>query len=158
MLRLVSKKTLKLMAKQMPIHQVRAGLLRWCGYAVGKDVFIGEDLIIVDELADFGLVRIGDRAAISPRVTLIVSSRPNCSRIAPFAPVKHGPVVVGEDAWLGTGVVVLPNVTIGEGAIVGANSVVAADVVPHTIVAGLPARPVGRVPGPWNEETVDPAQ
>ncbi|MCL4488728.1 MAG: acyltransferase [Chloroflexi bacterium] len=147
-MQLVRKKILKLLAKQMPIHQLRAVLLRSCGYTIGRDAFVGEDLIIVDELSDNGLVRIGDRAAISPRVTLVVSSRPNSSRIAPFAPVKHGPVVIENDAWLGTGVVVLPNVTIGEGAIVGANSVVAVDVKPYTIVAGLPARTIGTVPVP----------
>jgi acetyltransferase-like isoleucine patch superfamily enzyme len=51
-----------------------------------------------------------------------------------------GPVSIGPDAWLGTHVVVLPNVTIGEGAIVGAGSVVTRDVPPYEIWGGVPAK------------------
>lgn len=50
------------------------------------------------------------------------------------------PIVVGDDVWFGVGVVVLPGVTIGAGAVIGANSVVTDDVPANTIVAGAPAR------------------
>jgi virginiamycin A acetyltransferase len=53
-----------------------------------------------------------------------------------------GDTVVGNDVWLGTASVVLPGVRIGDGAIVGAHSVVASPVEPYTIVAGNPARPI----------------
>lgn len=152
-MRAIIKKLLKLLVKQMPIYQLRAAMLRWCGYVIGKDVYIGEDLIIVDEPSDWGMVSIGDRVAISPRVTLVVSSRPNFSRIAPYVPVKHGPITIENDAWLGTGVVVMPGVKIGEGAVVGANSVVTKDVRPYIIVGGSPARLIRKVPVPWIEET-----
>jgi len=148
---LVLKKLFKLLVKYMPGYQLRAALLRWCGYAVGKDAYIGEDLIIIDELDDQGIITIGDRAAVSPRVTLVVSSRPNFSRIAPYAPVEHGPIIIENDAWIGTGVIILPNTRIGEGAIVGANSVVSQDVRPYTLVAGCPARVIRKVAVPWIE-------
>jgi acetyltransferase-like isoleucine patch superfamily enzyme len=51
-----------------------------------------------------------------------------------------GPVVIGERAWLGTRVVVLPGVTVGEDSIVAAGAVVVADVPPRAIVGGVPAR------------------
>jgi len=54
------------------------------------------------------------------------------------------PIVVGRDVWCGAGVVILPGVTIGDGAIVGANTVVTRDVEPMSIVAGSPARLIGR--------------
>lgn len=152
-MRAIIKKVLKLLVKQMPIYQLRTAMLRRCGYAVGKDVYVGEDLIIIDEPSDRGMVSIGDRVAISPRVTLVVSSRPNFSRIAPYVPVRHGPVTIENDVWLGTGVVVLPDITIGEGAVVGANSVVTKDVGPYTIVGGSPARLIREVSVPWSEET-----
>jgi len=151
-MRAVIKKVLKLLVKQMPMYQLRSAMLRLCGYRIGKDVYIGEDLIIIDEPSDRGMVSIGDRVAISPRVTLVVSSRPNFSRIAPYVPVKHGPIIIENDVWLGTGVVVLPNITIGEGAVVGANSVVTRDVRPYTIVGGSPARLIREVSVPWIEE------
>ena len=52
------------------------------------------------------------------------------------------PIVIEPDVWLGAGVVVLPGVTIGRGAVVGANSVVSQDVPPLHVVAGQPARTI----------------
>ena len=57
---------------------------------------------------------------------------------------SRGDTVVGNDVWLGYEALVLPGVTIGDGAIVAAASVVAADVPPYAIVAGNPARVVRR--------------
>ncbi len=55
-----------------------------------------------------------------------------------------GNIVVGNDAWIGYEAVILSGVTIGDGAIVGARSVVTKDVPPYTIVGGVPARPIRR--------------
>jgi acetyltransferase-like isoleucine patch superfamily enzyme len=148
----IVKKAIKVLLKNVPGYGLRASMLRWCGYRVGHDVYIGEDLLIIDEPSDRGMVSIGDRAAVSPRVTLVVSSRPNFSRIAPYVPVKHAPVTIGNDAWLGTGVVILPGITIGEGAVVAANSVVTRDVQPYMMVGGAPARAIRQVSVPWNRE------
>ncbi|HEX4329626.1 MAG TPA: acyltransferase [Burkholderiales bacterium] len=52
------------------------------------------------------------------------------------------PIHIGNDVWLGTRVVVLPGVRIGDGAVVGANAVVTRDVPPRAVVAGVPARVV----------------
>jgi acetyltransferase-like isoleucine patch superfamily enzyme len=51
-----------------------------------------------------------------------------------------GEVVIGNDVWVGAGVKILMNCHIGDGAIIGANSVVTADVPCNAIVAGVPAR------------------
>jgi maltose O-acetyltransferase len=53
------------------------------------------------------------------------------------------PVVIGSDVWVGAKAIVLPGVTIGDGAVVGAGAVVTRDVEPYAIVVGVPARPVG---------------
>lgn len=58
-------------------------------------------------------------------------------------PLK-GDTVIGNDVWIGQNSTILPGVHIGDGAIIGANSVVASDVAPYTIVAGNPARPIRR--------------
>jgi acetyltransferase-like isoleucine patch superfamily enzyme len=57
-------------------------------------------------------------------------------------PLQTKPVLIRENAWLGEGVCVLPGVTIGRNAVVGANSVVTKDVPDNTIVAGNPAVPI----------------
>lgn len=55
---------------------------------------------------------------------------------------EHGPISVGDNAWLAAQVVVMPEVTIGAGAVVGSNAVVTRNVEPGVIVAGVPAQPL----------------
>jgi acetyltransferase-like isoleucine patch superfamily enzyme len=55
------------------------------------------------------------------------------------------PVRIGRNVWIGFDACVLPGVTVGEGSVVGARSVVAADVPPYTVVAGNPARVIRRL-------------
>lgn len=136
------KKIFKRWARNAFFPGWRIRLLRWCGYTIGHDVYIADELLIAEELEDRGNLTLGDRVSIAPRVTLVLSSHPNDSRIRPFAPVKRAPIVIEADVWLGAGVVVLPGVRIGRGAIVGANSVVTKDVPPLHVVAGLPAKTV----------------
>lgn len=142
------KKLVKRWVRFIFLPALRPPLLRWAGYSVGTQVYIADGLTIVDELADRDTVTIGDRASLAPNVTLVASSHPNASRIRPVAPVQAGPVVIEADAWIGAGAVILPGVRIGRGAIVGALSVVNRDVEPLGIVAGQPARSIGRVPTP----------
>ena len=54
-------------------------------------------------------------------------------------PIK-GDTVIGNDVWIGQNALILPGVHVGDGAIIGANSVVGKDVSPYTVVAGNPAR------------------
>jgi acetyltransferase-like isoleucine patch superfamily enzyme len=149
----IKKKLLKLIAKQLPGCGLRIRLLRMCGYVIGDKVYIGEDFIIIDDLYETESklnLSIGDRAAISPRVTFVLHTQPNDSRIVPYVNSHRGSVTVESDAWIGTGAVILPNVTIGEGAVVGANSVVTKNVAPYTVVGGVPAHFIKNVNVPWN--------
>jgi len=146
----VKKKLLKLTAKQLPGAEMRVRLLRLCGYAIGEHVYIGEDFIIIDDLDETQTsLSIGDRASIAPRVTFVLHTQPNQARIAPYVHSHKGSIVLESDSWIGTGAVILPNVTIGEGAVVGANSVVTGSVPPYTVVGGVPARKIKNVDVPW---------
>jgi virginiamycin A acetyltransferase len=58
-------------------------------------------------------------------------------------PLK-GDTVIGNDVWIGQNAVILPGTHIGDGAIIGLNSVVGKNVEPYTIVAGNPAKPLGK--------------
>lgn len=105
-------------------------------------------------ICDSGIT-IGDHALISwnvvlmdtYRVPLEPQARREELRLVPgraprqaAAPVPARPVHIGNNVWIGFEACVLPGVTIGEGAVVGARSVVAGDVPPYTVVAGNPAR------------------
>jgi phosphonate metabolism protein (transferase hexapeptide repeat family) len=61
-----------------------------------------------------------------------------------FAERRAARVVVGNDCWIGHGAIILPNVTVGDGAVIAAGAVVSRNVSPYAIVAGVPARPIRR--------------
>ena len=148
----IKKKLLKLIARNLPGCGLRIRLLRMCGYIIGNQVYIGEDFIIIDDLGETdtqNTLSIGDRAAISPRVTFVMHTQPNDSRIVSYVNSHKGSITIEADAWIGTGAVILPNVTIGEGAVVGANSVVTKSVEPYTVVGGVPAHFIKDVNVPW---------
>ena len=54
--------------------------------------------------------------------------------------ITYGPVTIEDDVWIGANVVIMPDVIIGKGAIIGANAVVTEDVPPYAIVGGVPAK------------------
>ncbi len=60
------------------------------------------------------------------------------STVMPF----KGDTMIGNDVWIGQNAVILPGVHIGDGAIIGANSIVGSDIDPYTIVVGNPAKPL----------------
>jgi len=139
------KRILKLISKNVIGWRIRVVLLRCAGYRIGVNTYIGEDFLIIDEPEDKGMVTLGDRVAIAPRVTLVTSSYANFSRIRKDAGEKHAEIIVEDDAWIGTGAIVLPGVTIGSCAVVAAGAVVTKNVEPFTIVVGIPATPHGKI-------------
>ena len=94
-------------------------------------------------------VRIG-RSVLFARNVYIADHRHGFD--APDAPIIDQPiedlrpVIVEDGAWLGQNVVLLPGVTVGKGAVVGANSVIREDVPPRSVVAGSPGRVVRQLP------------
>lgn len=139
------KRFVKLVTKVMPGWRIRVALLRSAGYRIGSNTYIGEDFLIIDEPEDSGMVTLGDRVAIAPRVTLVTSSYANFSRIRKDAGEKHAKIIIKNDAWIGTGAIVLPGVTIGSCSVVAAGAVVTKSVEPFTIVVGIPATPRGKI-------------
>lgn len=70
-------------------------------------------------------------------------------------PGRKGDTVIGNDVWMGMDSLVMPGVTIGDGVICAARSVITSDVPPYTIVGGNPARPVRRR---FDEATIEALQ
>ncbi len=93
-----------------------------------------------------GGITIGERVGIGPAVRILTSKhRLPADRATPImdGELEFAPVVLEDGCDIGVGAILLPGVTIGRGAQVGAGAVVTHDVAPYAIVAGVPARPLG---------------
>ncbi len=88
-----------------------------------------------------GEIVIHERATIAQEAYLCTGTHKFCD---PALPLQTAPIVVGAGAFVGARAFILPGVSIGERAVVGACAVVRHDVEPGATVAGNPARPVGR--------------
>lgn len=145
MLRKLKKKILKYFAKNLPCCSLRIFLYKRCGYTIGKDTYIAEGLTIAEKLEDTDNLIIGNRVAIGPNVILLLSSDPNYSNIRPYVKTQKGRILIEDDAWLGAGSIIMPDITIGRGAVVGAGSVVTKNVDAFHVVAGVPAKTIKKV-------------
>lgn len=104
---------------------------------LGDDVFIDEGVSLYNAYG----VAIGDRVIISFGTCLCTASHDH--RAADY-PLIGGCIAVRSDTWLAAQAFVGPGVTVGEGAVIGARAVLVKDVAPWTIVAGNPAREIGK--------------
>lgn len=82
-------------------------------------------------------IRIGAHVAVAPEVSFFAAGHDYTQLSLPDTAAS---ITVGDHAWIGARSVVLQGVTIGEGAVVAAGSVVTRDIPPYTVAAGVPAR------------------
>jgi acetyltransferase-like isoleucine patch superfamily enzyme len=92
-----------------------------------------------------GILVIGNDVMIGPSTQIITASHSFDRLDIPmmYQGINVLPVSIGDDVWLGSNVIILPGVTIGNGAIIGAGSVVNKNVKSFNIVAGVPAKIIG---------------
>lgn len=90
-----------------------------------------------------GGIEIGENVQLGSEVKLWTGSHDHDDPLFRSTPKKRGPIKIGNRAWLGPGVTVLHSVTIGEGAVIAAGSVVTKDVEPYAIMGGIPAKKIG---------------
>lgn len=106
--------------------------------ALGSDVFINHGCIFLDICA----ITVGDMTQIGPYVQVLAADHPR-DAASRDAGLEFGrPVAIGRNVWIGGGALILPGVTVGDDAIIGAGAVVTRDVAPGATVAGNPARPL----------------
>ena len=106
---------------------------------IGQFAFLGRGC----ELDCTRSIVIGDRSLIGPNV-FITDHHHNIRRDSLISEqgCSSRPVVIGNDVWIGTKAVILPGVTVHDGAVVGAGAVVTRDVPPYEIWGGVPARKI----------------
>lgn len=100
----------------------------------GRNVFVNSNCTFMDE----GGIVIEDNVFIGPNVTLVTQNHAESPVLRNHTYAKA--ITIRRGAWIGAGALVLPGISVGENAIVGAGSVVTKDIPQNTIVAGNPAR------------------
>lgn len=148
-------------AGHLPSHRARNFLYRQAGMQLPRSSsihwraeFYAPEGITIGEYTT-----IGDSAFLDGREGLAIGSSVNLGSHVRIWTRQHdidspdfaevgAPVQVGDNAYLGSGCIILPGVTVGEGAVVGAGSVVTRDVPSYALVAGAPARYIRQRTGP----------
>lgn len=129
-------------------RKIRPWVLRKVGCHVGKDVFIGSGVYIDAGHAD--LIYIDDHAHVTARTVLLCHKRELKDYCVgdDYAklPYKVGKIHLKKGCSTGTDTLIMPGVTIGEGAIVGAGSLVTKDIPDWAIAMGRPAKVVKQIP------------
>lgn len=110
----------------------------------GPDCFLNFGCVILDVCA----VRIGARSQIGPHVQILAADHPRDAAARAEGLEWGRPVSIGADVWIGGGAILLPGVSVGDGAVIGAGAVVTRPVPAGATVAGNPARPIGRAATP----------
>lgn len=90
-----------------------------------------------------GDVTIGNDVLMGPNVTILTVNHNYIDKsvlISEQGNSESKPVVIGNDVWVGTGVIILPGVNVADGCVLGAGAVVSHDTEPYSVVIGNPAR------------------
>lgn len=108
----------------------------------GKNVHMGSFVYLNfnTTLVDDGHIYIGDRVMFGPNVTVVTAAHPIDPELRARGLQYNRDVTIGENAWIGAGVVILPGVHIGRNSVVGAGSVVTRDIPDDVVAVGDPCR------------------
>lgn len=109
---------------------------------IGDNVSFNSDV----HIGTIDKVVVGNDVLIASRVYISDHSHGNTDLLSLAKPIRErgliskGPVIIGDNVWIGEGACILPGVTIGKNSIVGANAVVTKSFPPYSIIAGVPAK------------------
>jgi acetyltransferase-like isoleucine patch superfamily enzyme len=139
---------------KQPSYHLRHWYFRKLGLRIGHDSSIAMHCFVTGSKIIIGENTVINRFTyLDGRVPLYIGNNVNVSHYTLIHTLTHDPqnsdficlerpVAIMDHAWIGARAIILPGVTIGEGAVVAAGSVVTKDVAPYTIVGGNPARPL----------------
>ena len=115
----------------------------WAGKFVhfGKNVYANFNLTLVDDTE----IYVGDYTMFAPNVVIATAGHPILPKLREKGYQYNLPIKIGKNCWLGTGVIVLPGVTIGDNTVVGAGSVVTKDLPSNVVAVGNPCRVIREI-------------
>jgi acetyltransferase-like isoleucine patch superfamily enzyme len=129
-------------------RMIRPELWRWMGAKVGKNAFVGYEVWM--DFNNANLIEIGEGAHITNRCLLLCHQRELSKYFvgddSTKLPYKKGKIIIGRNVMIGMGTIIMPNVNVGEGAIIGAGSIVTKDIPAWTIATGRPAKVIRQIP------------
>ena len=122
---------------ELPFHA------NWGGHHVhfGSGIYANSNLTLVDD----GNIYIGDKVMFGPNVTIATVSHPINPQLRERGLQFNKDVYIGENTWIGAGVVIVPGVHIGRNTVIGAGSVVTKDIPDNVIGVGNPCRVIRNV-------------
>ncbi len=122
---------------ELPFHA------NWGGHHVhlGSGVYANSNLTLVDD----GNIYIGDKVMLGPNVTIATANHPINPELRDRGLQFNKDVYIGENTWIGAGVVIVPGVHIGSNTVIGAGSVVTKDIPDNVIAVGNPCRVIRNV-------------
>ena len=142
-IRAFMNKILQAIASEIPLPpSQRVWLQKKRGVKIGKNVFIGSG-VLIDEAYPEKVV-IENNATVIAR-TIILAHAIYPSHFAKIINNKIAETKIGEGAYLGAGVIVMPGVKVGKYSIVGAGSIVTHDIPEYSKAVGVPARVIGAI-------------
>lgn len=107
----------------------------------GHDVFVNSNAYFMDG----GRITIGNHVFIGPNTGFYTAAHPLDYASRNDGLEKASPIVIGNNVWIGAHVVIMPGVSIGDGVVIGAGSVVTRDIPNNTVAMGSPARVVREI-------------
>ena len=107
----------------------------------GKHIYCNAFVSFVDD----GEIFIGDDCMIGPGTVFATAGHPAHPKLRQLRYVYNLPIRVGKNVWIGSGVQIMPGVTIGDNCVIGAGSVVTKDIPANSFAAGVPCRVIREI-------------
>lgn len=117
---------------ELPFHA------NWGGHHLhfGSGIYANSNLTVVDD----GHIYVGDKVMFGPNVTIATANHPIDPELRAKGLQYNKDVYIGENTWIGAGVVIVPGIHIGKNTVIGANSVVTKDIPDNVLAVGNPCR------------------
>lgn len=124
------------------VYIANGGIFTYNNVEIGEDVYIGANAVFQ---SSYGKIKIGNHVMFGPGVNIHGGNHKfnEIGRLMKDATPKQqgddGVITIEDDCWIGANTIILSNVTIGKGSVIGAGSVVTKDIPPYSIYTGVPA-------------------